>query len=106
MIKAIILAIVLAESGFDPKAVSSTGAVGLMQLMPIGLLEAGLQCNIPESPDLYDPETNLIVGTCLFNYYRSQSDSDVEALIMYHGGYTARDRDRKSVVQGKSVDLG
>lgn len=89
--KAIILAIILCESGFNPKAFNPAGpAAGLTQLTSIGVKEASIQCGLPLNPNLYNPEVNLKYGTCLFEYYRSISKSDMEAVIMYHAGFKGR----------------
>lgn len=89
--KPIILAIMLCESGFNPKAFNPAGpAAGIMQLTPIGVKEASIQCGLPLKPNLYDPKVGIEYGTCLFNFYRSISKSDVEAVIMYHAGYKGR----------------
>lgn len=57
-------AMVAAESGFDAKAVSHRGAVGLMQITPIAAQEVGLKA--PEGRVvedlLIDPRTNLHTG--------------------------------------------
>lgn len=99
--KSIILAIILIESGFNPKAYNKEGnAKGMMQLTPIGLKEASIQCLLHRNPDLFKPDVNIKYGTCLFDYYRSISDSDVEALAMYHGGYVARAELRKGKLPG------
>jgi soluble lytic murein transglycosylase len=44
--------VVKTESGFDPKAVSSKGAIGLGQLMPTTAKDMGVK-------DPYDPVQNL-----------------------------------------------
>lgn len=89
--KPIILAIMLCESGFNPKAYNPAGpAAGIMQLTPIGVKEAAIQCGLSRKPNLYNPRTNIKYGTCLFNFYRRISKSDVEAVIMYHAGYKGR----------------
>ena len=57
----LVYAVIRTESGFDPEAVSSVGAVGLMQMMPStfrwltdDMLGEGLADEM-----LYDPETNI-----------------------------------------------
>ena len=48
-------AVIRAESNYDPKAISSKGAMGLMQLMPVVAREYRLA-------DPFDPEGNLEAG--------------------------------------------
>lgn len=57
-------AMVAAESGFDAKAVSPRGAVGLMQITPIAAQEAGLTVPAGQVLEdlLVDPRTNLHTG--------------------------------------------
>ena len=64
----IIYATIKTESGFKSNAVSSAGAIGLMQLMPdtfLWLCEK--QGETHDAGMLYDPETNIKYGT----YYLS-----------------------------------
>jgi soluble lytic murein transglycosylase-like protein len=53
---ALIEAVIANESGFDPKATSSAGARGLMQLMPDTAAELGVT-------DSYDPAQNVFGGS-------------------------------------------
>ncbi|MGC9026341.1 MAG: transglycosylase SLT domain-containing protein [bacterium] len=66
----LIKAQMIRESGGNPKAKSSAGAIGLMQLMPSTI--AIYQCENPE-----DPEQNLKVGiqymTYLFSQFRKEA---------------------------------
>jgi soluble lytic murein transglycosylase-like protein len=66
----LIAAVMLQESGGEPQAYSSSGAVGLMQVMPHDGLAAGFQCssgpcfaNRPSIEELQDPEFNINYGT-------------------------------------------
>ncbi len=58
-------AIISAESGFDPSAVSPKGAVGLMQLMPTTAQRMGVRADkgLTIEKKLVDPKTNIAAGT-------------------------------------------
>ncbi len=76
----LIAAIIEAESSFDPCAISSRGAMGLMQVMPA---TAGLA----EVDQLTDPEKNIDVGTGYLRYLLKIYDGDLElALAAYNAG--------------------
>lgn len=72
----IICAIIDAESGGYPKAISKAGAKGLMQIMPFWCRD-----------DLSDPRINIIIGTKIFaDYYRLAKGNLVYALRNYERG--------------------
>ena len=81
----LILAICKVESHFDPHAVSSTGAVGLGQIMPVWvpeLKEAGI---IESQKDLFDIEVNIrAVGYILQKLFAVEPDL-VHVLYRYYG---------------------
>lgn len=52
----LVKAVIRVESNFNPNAVSSAGAKGLMQLMPATF-------NSLSSGDIFDPRTNVCAGT-------------------------------------------
>lgn len=82
-------ALIATESGFDPKAVSPRGAVGLMQLTPVTAQRFGLSAepkgNLAQR--LADPQTNIAVGAEYLAYLMRMYKGDVElALAAYNSG--------------------
>lgn len=84
----VIYAVIHTESHFDSAAVSSAGAVGLMQLMPetfLWLTDDMLGEHLSEAV-LYDPETNIRYGTYLLSLlYRRYGNWDTAAAA-YNAG--------------------
>ncbi len=85
---ALIAAVIYRESGFDADAVSSAGAVGLMQLLPdtaqgIASLTGGEQY---EPDDLYDPEINVRYGSFYLRRLVDKYGSVELALAAYNAG--------------------
>jgi soluble lytic murein transglycosylase-like protein len=77
---AIIKAIIMAESGFNPKAVSKVGARGLMQLMPRTARYLGVE-------DSFKPDHNIDAGVRYFKYLLDKFDGEIElALAAYNAG--------------------
>ncbi len=77
----LVLAIIHVESNFDRFAISSTGARGLMQIMPFWLEEIGR----PED-NLFDIKTNLRFGCTILNIYLDREKGNkVRALARYNG---------------------
>ena len=78
-----VLAVIEVESRFDPYAVSSAGAQGLMQVMPFWKREIGR-----EQDNLIDPLTNLRYGCTILKYYLDKAQKNwAEALARYNGSY-------------------
>jgi soluble lytic murein transglycosylase-like protein len=77
---AMIMAIIMAESSYNPKAVSKKGAKGLMQLMPTTAKSLGVK-------DSFNPEHNINGGVQYFKKLLNQFGGDVElALAAYNAG--------------------
>ena len=82
----LVLAVIDVESAFDPFAVSSAGAVGLMQVMPFWPRELGLSTR-----DLLDVELNVRMGTSILAYYLDRERGDYRrALGRYNGSLGRR----------------
>ena len=86
---ALVKAVVAVESGFDPRAVSAKGAVGLMQVIPETGERYGLTGDAQRSTAerLYDPATNLRIGTRYLRDLLDRFENDlVLALAAYNAG--------------------
>ena len=77
------LAVAQVESAFNPNAVSSKGAIGIMQIMP----RTGLKVFGVPKKELFKPEVNIQIGIqfldSLLERYRGREDL---ALSHYNGG--------------------
>lgn len=77
---ALIKAIIMAESGYNTKAVSNKGAKGLMQLMPKTAREMGVE-------DIFNPHQNITGGVQYFKQMVNRFNGDVKlALAAYNAG--------------------
>lgn len=87
-------AVILAESGYDPNAVSSVNAQGLMQIMPeTGEWLAGKFDEEYVEGCLFDPETNIRYGCWYLGYLMRRYDGDLTcATAAYHSGQGAVDK--------------
>jgi soluble lytic murein transglycosylase len=86
---ALLAAVIYRESKFDPRAGSTAGAIGLMQLTPetakgIALRTGGSKFQLS---DLYEPELNVRYGAWYLRHLLDVFDGDVrKALAAYNGG--------------------
>ena len=83
---ALVKAVIKAESGFNPRAVSRAGAQGLMQIMPSNFESFGIA-------NPFDPEENIGAGTRYLKYLMDRYDQDLQlALAAYNAGPSVVDR--------------
>ena len=79
-------AVIVVESGFNSRAVSKRGAVGLMQLMPATASRFGVS-------NPYDPTQNVHGGAFYLKFLMNRFGQDVRlALAAYNAGEEAVDR--------------
>ena len=95
---ALVKAIIMAESSYNPKAISKRGAKGLMQLMPLTAKSLGVK-------DIFDPEHNINAGVGYFKKLLNQFGGDVKlALAAYNAG-SKKVRQYKGVPPFKSTKI-
>jgi len=88
--KELLIAVAKAESHFDPKATSSKGAVGVMQVVwdtHSALLSAN---GITSKNHLNDPELGIAAGALLLSRYIRAYGSEHKALDRYYGTASVR----------------
>ena len=85
---AYVASVALAESSFDAGAVSSVGAIGLMQIMPsTGEWIAGKLDEAFDAQRLYEPSVNLRYGCWYLRFLLDRYDGDMRtASTAYHQG--------------------
>lgn len=89
--KYLVQSIIRTESFFDEKAISSKGAIGLMQIMPdTGVWVAEkLKLENFTTEDLFDSEKNIMIGVWYINYLSDKFDGNMNNVIVaYNAGPT------------------
>ncbi|BCS98159.1 lytic transglycosylase [Desulfoluna limicola] len=79
---ALVKAVIHAESGFNPRALSAKGAKGLMQLMPVNI-------SFYKIKDPYDPLENIMGGSAYLKRLLTDFQGNTKmALAAYNAGPT------------------
>jgi soluble lytic murein transglycosylase len=84
----LVLSIIRQESAFNPTAISSSGARGLMQLMPTTAQELFAKLKLPQEPAsrLHDPQLSITLGT---HYFASLMQRYQGNVVLALAGYNA-----------------
>lgn len=94
------IALVGAESGYDTKARSVTGAVGLGQLIPSYRNDFGAACGLTglDTTDVQDDFVNLNLSACYFNKLIADNGGDIAlAMVSYKTGpFSQETKDAKA----------
>jgi len=82
----LVLAVIDVESNFDRFAISSAGALGLMQVMPFWVKELEEELGYRDKNVLFKIDTNILIGTRILKYYLEMERYDlVRGLARYNG---------------------
>ena len=107
---AYVAAVILAESSYNPQAVSSVNAQGLMQIMPeTGEWIAGKFDETYVDGCLFDPETNIRYGCWYLGYLLRRYDGDKTcSTAAYHSGQGTVDgwlKDPQYSTDGRTLNI-
>jgi len=82
----LIFAVIKSESNFNDSAVSSSGALGLMQLLPTTAEYVASLIDYEEDINLFDAEINIYLGTAYINYLMNKFNNLEVVLCAYNAG--------------------
>ncbi|AIS52076.1 lytic transglycosylase catalytic [Thermoanaerobacter kivui] len=85
----LVFAVIKVESNFNPNAVSSKNAIGLMQILPETGSWVAKKIGIKNYKEdlLFDPKYNIQIGTWYLSYLLKTFDGNVQlAVAAYNGG--------------------
>ena len=82
----LVLSIIKTESGYDEKALSNKGAVGLMQVLPSTAEYISKKLGYSAEFDLFNPETNVNFGVYYLSYLINKFKSEDIVICAYNAG--------------------
>lgn len=83
----LIKAVIKAEGNFNKRAISEKGASGLMQILPKTFVYVKALYGLNYLPDdIFDPKTNIFVGTAYLNYLFNKFKTEREVVAAYNAG--------------------
>jgi len=90
----LVLAVIDVESAFNRWAVSSAGAVGLMQVMPFWPKDLGMKRS-----ELTQVEANVRMGCAILRFYMRREKNDIHKALARYNGSVGRRTYSDKVVQ-------
>ncbi len=94
----LVAALIYTESRFNPRATSSVGAQGLMQIMP-GTGDSIAESLGESTSDLYDPDTSIKYGTWYIKSLLDKYNGDLDlAFAAYNAGVGRADKYKDNVL--------
>lgn len=93
--KALVLALILTESGGNPIAQSPAGAQGLTQMTEIAIREVQSQHQMSAEVNIFSPQENITYGIRLLEFYMRSCGGIKCGLILYNSGYAGLIRYRQ-----------
>lgn len=82
-----IFAVIQVESYGKADATSPVGAAGLMQVMGPAIVDAATFCGVPVTMNPYNPEANIVYGSCYLHLLYQKTGNWTDTLVVYNGGY-------------------
>ncbi len=81
----LVLALITVESKFNKYAISSSGALGMMQIMPFWQAQIGTI-----NQNLFDVETNIRYGCTILRYYLQRENGNMDRALSAYNGSTGQ----------------
>jgi membrane-bound lytic murein transglycosylase B len=99
--RALVHAVVAAESAYNPGAIAHAGAVGLMQVMPATAGDYG----VGSAEALFDPKTNIRTGVRHLKRLLDKYGNDYgRAIMAYNAGEGVVDRTNNNVTYAETLN--